>query len=852
MTLKDTKHAKFFLRLLGLLLIALFIPQTANAHPADMYFHTFQVEIAPAEVTVNWELVPGAMITHVVWHDADTSGDDEISDAEAKAWIAPWLNDFQMELDGSPLNFELVRVQWAASLPELRTGESPILIVLRAPLPDDGAPHKLTLLNNHNSANSLNWFNVSATEGSNFAAPEQDNGLLKLQLNTGNSESTWESGQPSIPPVVEALGLGETAEEAVAQAENKQGILAILEGFLRTPQISPMLFLASLAIALILGALHALSPGHGKTIVAAYLVGSNGKAYHAVVLGLLVTLTHTGSVFILGLATLFLSQYIMPTQLFPFLELLSGVLILVLGVVLLVPRLRAWLEERKRAKAPAVAKRVEKGAKGTRLILQAEIRESGPEHSHDPSQFGYVPVPTGAVAAADNPLKGINWRSLIALGISGGLVPCPDAIAILLVAITINRIAFGLSLIVSFSLGLAIVLISIGIIMVESKQIFARLRWFNKASFVVPVISALVVLVLGAALSVSAVKKFPDKFSFSGDSNSFSLRNASVVYLAIDENYHKQLYLVPAKGGNPRQITEGDNGVWNYSVAPDRKRLIYAIPDGKTGSELWFWETSLEAPKRILSCPEESCSDVVWFRDREQILYSRLAFKDEQAYLGIPSVWWLDLESGETQPLFQDAQLPGYNPRWSADGAWLSYTSASPQRIQVYNLKSGERQSLPTEIGSAAVWSPNQNAFLLPDLQFVEEMYLSKIFYYDVATQEIQPLPSAENNDDSNPSWSPDGEWITFSRGEWTLERALSGDQIWISRPDGQDARPLTDDADTTHGPAAWSPDGRYLLYRAYAVNETTTPSQVRILDMKRNKETTLAAPGDSPFWFLP
>jgi len=835
-----------------LALLLLIVPQTANAHPADMYFHTFQIEIAPAEVTVNWELVPGAMITHVVWHDADTNGDDEISDTEAKAWIAPWLNDFQMKLDGSPLDFKLVRAQWAASLPELRTGESPILIVLRAPLPDDGAPHNLALLNNYNSANSLNWFNVSATEGSNFAAPEQDNGLLKLQLNTGNSESTWESGQPSIPPVVEALGLGETAEKAVGQAKNQQGILAILEGFLRTPQISPMLFLTSLAIALILGALHALSPGHGKTIVAAYLIGSNGKAYHAAILGLLVTLTHTGSVFILGLATLFLSQYIMPTQLFPFLELLSGILILVLGVVLLVPRLRVWLEERKRTKTPAVAKRVEKGTKGTRLVLQTEVRESGGEHNHDPSQFGYVPIPTGAVAAADNPLEGINWRSLIALGISGGLIPCPDAIAILLVAITINRIAFGLSLIVSFSLGLAIVLIAIGIIMVESKQIFARLRWFSKASFVVPVISALVVLGLGAALSISAVKKFPDKFSFGGDSNSFSLRHASVVYLAIDENYHKQLYLVPAKGGNPRQITEGDNGVWNYSVAPDRKRLIYAIPDGKTGSELWFWEASLETPKRILSCPEESCSDVVWFRDREQILYSRLTFEDEQAYLGIPSVWWLDLESGETQPLFQDAQLPGYNPRWSADGVWLSYTSANPQRIQVYNLKSGERQSLPTEIGSAAVWSPNQNTFLLPDLQFVEEMYLSKIFYYDVATQEIHTLPSAENNDDSNPSWSPDGEWITFSRGEWTLERVSSGDQIWISRPDGQNARPLTEDADTTHGPVAWSPDERYLLYRAYAVSETTTPSQVRILDMKRNKETTLAAPGDSPFWFLP
>ncbi|MCP4140631.1 MAG: hypothetical protein GY755_10140 [Chloroflexi bacterium] len=828
------------------------IPQSAQAHPADMYFHSFRVSLDADAVQVFWELVPGPMVTHVVWHDADTNGDDEISAAEAEVWIAPLLDAFSAKVDETPLKFEVVSVQWSNSLPELRTGESPIVIELRANIGADSAQHELLLLNEYNSANSLNWFAVKATEGVRFSAPEQDNGLLKLRFGVSEKGAeVWESGMPSIPPVVEALGLGEEAEEAVAQAENQQGILAVLEGFLRTPNISPLLFLAAFAIALILGALHALSPGHGKTIVAAYLVGSQGKAYHAAVLGLLVTLTHTGSVFALGLATLSLSQYIMPNQLFPALELISGLLILALGIGLLLPRLRTWLAERKRAKAPPVAKKVEKKEKSTRLVLNEEIREPGPEHNHDPSQFGYVPIPKGVRDAAENPLSGISWKSLIALGISGGLVPCPDAIAILLIAVTINKIAFGLGLIISFSLGLAVVLIAIGIVMVQSKQIFARLQWFSRVSFVVPVLSALVVLGLGTALSISAFKKLPDGFLQKESTSAFELDESYITYLAIDEAYHKQLYLVPAVGGEAQQITSGDTGVWNYSVSPDGRSLIYSVPDGKTGSELWLWNAEMLAPEQILHCPEISCSDALWSPQSSQILYSRLEFGDEQAYLGIPSLWWLNLESGETKPLFQDSQLPGYNPRWSFDGRWLSYTSASPQEIQVYNLESGERQTFSTEIGSAAIWSPNEEQFLQADLQFVGDIFLSKISLYDVANGVLTALPSEDNFDDNNPSWSPDGEKIAFARGEWAEDSASAGDQIWVMDAGGENQYPVTEHVETTHGPAAWSADGRYLLYRAYSVKDTETPSQIRIFDLENGEEILIAAPGDSPSWFF-
>ena len=121
----------------------------------------------------------------------------------------------------------------------------------------------------------------------------------------------------------------------------------VLEGLIRDNETSPLFYLSAFGLSLILGALHAMSPGHGKTVVAAYLVGASGRFYHAIALGSIVTLTHTGSVFALGLATLAASSYFMPTDVFPLLEIISGLLILILGISLLAPRLRNWLKKRR-------------------------------------------------------------------------------------------------------------------------------------------------------------------------------------------------------------------------------------------------------------------------------------------------------------------------------------------------------------------------------------------------------------------------------------------------------------------------------------------------------------------------
>jgi len=206
---------------------------------------------------------------------------------------------------------------------------------------------------------------------------------------------------------------------------------------------------------------HALSPGHGKTIVAAYLVGRRGTPWHAAALGAIVTATHTIGVFALGLVTLALSAFIVPEQLYPWLNLVSGVLVVAIGAT----------------------------------VFRSRFRHRGHTHDHH------------SHASGPGPGTGPSRRSLVAVGITGGLLPCPSALVVLLAAISLHRVAFGMLLIVAFSAGLALSITGIGLVAVYAKQIFKRASFEGRLVRLLPAASALVILAAGLAMTARALPK---------------------------------------------------------------------------------------------------------------------------------------------------------------------------------------------------------------------------------------------------------------------------------------------------------------------------------------------------------
>ena len=253
-----------------------------------------------------------------------------------------------------------------------------------------------------------------------------------------------------------------------------------LEQYLAASTNDPVVLGTALALAFFLGAAHALTPGHGKTIVAAYLVGSRGRISDAIYLGSVVTLTHTASVFILGLATLYASTRVSLDRVYPWMSLVSGLLVFGIGLWLFWQRATGHHHHHDHHHGDH------------HHHGHAHDHAHGHGHDHDHAH-GHD---------HDTPTKG----TLLSLGISGGMVPCPEALVVLMVSISLHRLAFGLALLVCFSLGLAAVLIAIGIAMVLAgpamRKVTGEAQWTKKLA----VASALVVTLLGVIMVVQAAR----------------------------------------------------------------------------------------------------------------------------------------------------------------------------------------------------------------------------------------------------------------------------------------------------------------------------------------------------------
>jgi nickel/cobalt transporter (NicO) family protein len=254
----------------------------------------------------------------------------------------------------------------------------------------------------------------------------------------------------------------------------------------RPDALSPLAIALSMLGAFLWGAFHALTPGHGKAIVAAYLIGNRGTARHAAFLGLTVTATHTSSIFALALVTLTLSHLILPESLFPWISVGSGALVVGIGVSL---GYRRWMQLR-HAHAHAHGHH--------HHHHHHDHGHHNHDHDHDD---GHSHLPPGAAGVP------VTWRSLLALGVSGGMVPCPSALLLLLGAISLNRLEFGIVLVVLFSLGLAAVLTGVGLLLVYARSLFNRFSFETRLPALLPVASSVAIAFAGLIIVAGSLRQ---------------------------------------------------------------------------------------------------------------------------------------------------------------------------------------------------------------------------------------------------------------------------------------------------------------------------------------------------------
>ncbi len=273
------------------------------------------------------------------------------------------------------------------------------------------------------------------------------------------------------------------------------------------PEITPAIALFGLLIAFGFGAMHAMSPGHGKTVVGAYLVGSRGTVKHALFLGLTVTVTHTLGVFALGFIMLFASNFILPEKLMPFLGFVSGLLVFFIGISMFKDRLFkyfGWQGHHNNGHGHA-----HDGHLHSHEHHDAE-NHSHDHHSHDEHQHAHDEADFththGGSTHTHLPPENITWGSLLALGISGGLLPCPSALVLMLSAINMQRIGYGIILTTAFSFGLAATLTAVGLIFLYGGKLIGGSKLAgNRIVKMIPVFSAFVIACVGLVICYNSL-----------------------------------------------------------------------------------------------------------------------------------------------------------------------------------------------------------------------------------------------------------------------------------------------------------------------------------------------------------
>jgi nickel/cobalt transporter (NicO) family protein len=468
-------------------MLVLGIAALASAHPLGNFSVNRYSRIEPGperlqiHYVVNMAEVPALQERGRIDADRDGAISDQERDRYVQAMAAELPDRLHLTLNGQAAELQIVSAD--LSFPEGDGGmfTHRLTLVLQTPLPpiEAGEVWQATYRDDTYSER-LGWQEIVVRPGPDInvlhsTAPQQDqsDALRAYPAEQMDTPLQVEQAQFTFAPGRAAAATPVPPREQQAEAAGGESSDDRFTRLITQDMLSSSVVAAALLIAMGLGAIHALSPGHGKSIVAAYLIGSRGTARHAVFLGLVVTITHTIGVFALGLITLFASQYILPEQLYPWLGAISGLIVVVIGVTLLVKRVRG-------------------------ATAHHHHHNHEHQHEHDPDH-GHSHLPPGADGTP------VTWRSLLALGISGGLLPCPTALVVLLSAISLHRVGFGLVLIAAFSIGLATVLTAIGLLFVKSRRVLDRLPFASPVLRRLPAGSALLITLLGLIIMIRTV-----------------------------------------------------------------------------------------------------------------------------------------------------------------------------------------------------------------------------------------------------------------------------------------------------------------------------------------------------------
>ncbi len=509
------------------------VPATVVAHPLGNFTinHYSGLRIAADRVTIDHVIDMAEIPAFQARQQIDRDGDGALSAAENEAYRAEACSmqarDLELSIDARPmaLSVEASAVAFPAGVGGLETLR--LNCLLSASLEPPIEPDSVLAFGDNSYAARIGWREI-VLEGDGVTVLETTaeretrsdrlqrypDDLLAQPLELREVSARVAPGGPALAPFV----VPELASQDGGQASVPGGIAEATEigALVNAPELTPSVVAGALLLALALGAYHALTPGHGKTVMAAYLVGTRGSARHAVALGLTVAVAHTLGVLALAALTTLAARVLPPERLYPWLGVASGLIVVGIGLYLLASRL-SFLPIGRAAAQGGHAH----GLGGWHTHEPTPPRpprvDAGHDHGHGSAHdHGHGSAhddegERGHSHRHETERDPLRWRGLFALGLSGGLVPSASALVLLLGSVSVGRPGYGMVLVVAFGLGMALVLTGIGLVLVYGQgrieQLLERLDRSSRVpnlARLAPLATAVIVLVVGLAITGQA------------------------------------------------------------------------------------------------------------------------------------------------------------------------------------------------------------------------------------------------------------------------------------------------------------------------------------------------------------
>ena len=466
------------------------VASPAAAHPLGNATanRAVAVTVLPDELRITYVLDLAEIPAYAAMLDMDVDTDGRQSAAEQASWAAAecdraaaalelTVDDLPMPIgarDNPQLTFppgvgglETLRLECSFTAPMTPTSEVQTLSVTDTT--EDGRRGWREITIDGGDGILLAASDVPAMSPSNLLTA-YPNDLLQSPVEVSAGHATFRPDASGSDATAPGTSGGAAVPTATAAADPLADLLAGPD--------TPMAWLLALGLAAALGAGHALSPGHGKALIAAYLVGSRGTMRRAGALGLAVAVSHTVGVFLLGAIVLSASELLVPDRAVAWLSMGSGILVILLGVTT------------------------------ARRALGRRSQAHGRDHDHD-HDAGHRHGHAASGSRADHGHPPL--REVVTLGLAGGLVPSTSALIVLLVAVTTGRVIEGMALIGAFGLGMAVVLAGLAGVMslarngvADSPRLTASPS-LRRLANAVPLASAAVIMVAGAAATIGAL-----------------------------------------------------------------------------------------------------------------------------------------------------------------------------------------------------------------------------------------------------------------------------------------------------------------------------------------------------------